>query len=240
MLAWCDTVCRRSVQKKRLKWQGTKTELSNVVNTFEITCACNRSLSLTLGRKLYQFWFLSNRKDEFCFLFRVYLHQNNTIENETKRGNLLFHCRIWQVSFFTETFWSKFKRGSIVVMVSIIIVEDVNRCKGPFTLCNLWLWFVFAHNGLYRSWWCCHSRIVWTLPLSPVQPICCDKRNRSCNQKKNGQYEWALTLTNKFEPVFFRWLKITWNVIMEYLTYRRAKQVWHQRVILWINASLRG
>ena len=37
----------------------------------------------------------------------------------------------------------------------------------------------------YRSWWCCGSRIVWTLPLSPVQPICWDKTNRSCNQKKN-------------------------------------------------------
>ena len=65
------------------------------------------------------------------------------------------------------------------------------KLKGLFTLCNLRLRFVFAHNGLYRSWWCCRSRTVWTLPLSPVQPICCDKRNHSHNQKKS-QCEWAL------------------------------------------------
>ena len=43
--------------------------------------------------------------------------------------------------------------------------------------CDLFL----PHNELHRSWWCCRSRIVWTLPLSPEQPICCDKRNRSRN-----------------------------------------------------------
>ena len=42
----------------------------------------------------------------------------------------------------------------------------------------------FFYYGLYRSRWCCCSRIVWTPPLSPVWPICCDKKNHSCNQKK--------------------------------------------------------
>ena len=64
--------------------------------------------------------------------------------------------------------------------------------EGPFTLCDLWRRYVSAYNGLYRSWWGCHSRIVWTLPLSPVQPISCDKRNCSRNQKKNSQCERAL------------------------------------------------
>ena len=54
--------------------------------------------------------------------------------------------------------------------------------KGPFTLCVLRLRFVFAHNVLNRSLWCCDSRTVWTLPLSPVQPISCDKNNRSRNR----------------------------------------------------------
>ena len=50
---------------------------------------------------------------------------------------------------------------------------------------------------LIMSWWCHCSRIEWTLPLSPVQPctveaICYNKRNRSRNQKKNAQCEWAL------------------------------------------------
>ena len=54
----------------------------------------------------------------FCSLFLVYLYQNNTIEKETKRGNLLFCWRICKVSFVTETFKSKFKRGSIVPMVN--------------------------------------------------------------------------------------------------------------------------
>ena len=44
--------------------------------------------------------------------------------------------------------------------------------------------FVFACNGLDRSWWCCRSHIVWTLLLRPVQPICCNKKNRHRNQKK--------------------------------------------------------
>ena len=52
--------------------------------------------------------------------------------------------------------------------------------------------FVFACNRLDRSWWCCESHIVWTLPLSPVQPICCDEKNRSRNQKKIAQCERAL------------------------------------------------
>ena len=38
--------------------------------------------------------------------------------------------------------------------------------------------------GLHRCWLCCCSHIAWTLPLSPVQPICCDKKNHSCNKKK--------------------------------------------------------
>ena len=53
------------------------------------------------------------------------------------------------------------------------------RTEGPFTLCDLRLWFVFAHNGLNGSWWCCHSHTVWTLALSPVQ-----KKNCSHNQEK--------------------------------------------------------
>ena len=35
------------------------------------------------------------------------------------------------------------------------------------------------------------SRIVWTLLLIPAQPISWDKENRSGNQKKNAQGEWA-------------------------------------------------
>ena len=53
----------------------------------------------------------------------------------------------------------------------------------------------FAYNGLQRSWWCCRSRIVWTFPLSPVQSICCNKRNRSRNQKKTAMCERALNKT---------------------------------------------
>ena len=55
-----------------------------------------------------------------------------------------------------------------------------------FTLCDFFwlrLQFVFACNGQDRSWWCCHSHIVWILPLSPVQPICCNKKNRNRNLK---------------------------------------------------------
>ena len=63
------------------------------------------------------------------------------------------------------------------------------------------VWFAtticFASYGLYRHWLCCHSHIVRTLPLSPVHPICCDKRNRSRNQKKthnvNGAYVLSVT-----------------------------------------------
>ena len=56
---------------------------------------------------------------------------------------------------------------------------------GLFTLCDLQLRFFFVYNGLYRSCWGCHSHIVWTLPLNPVQPISCDKRNRSSDQGKS-------------------------------------------------------
>ena len=70
-----------------------------------------------------------------------------------------------------------------------------------FTLCYLRLRFVFAHNRLYRSWWCCRSGIVWTLSLSPVQPICCDKKNRSRNQKKNAQCEWILRVSFKIGSI---------------------------------------
>ena len=64
--------------------------------------------------------------------------------------------------------------------------------KGPFTLCNLPLRFVFAYNGLYRRWWGCRSRIVWTLPLRLVQPICCDKRN--CTVWTGLKQNYATTL----------------------------------------------
>ena len=61
------------------------------------------------------------------------------------------------------------------------------RQKNLFTLCDffcLLLRFPFVSYGLHRSLSYCQSRTVWTLPLSPVQPICCDKKNRSRNQKK--------------------------------------------------------
>ena len=48
--------------------------------------------------------------------------------------------------------------------------------------------FFFAHNGLHRSWWCCCSRIVWTLPLSPAQPI---RRIAVAIRKQITQCEWV-------------------------------------------------
>ena len=60
------------------------------------------------------------------------------------------------------------------------------RLKGPLTLCVIFLIataICFLLIMPDRSWWCCRSRIVWTLLLGPVQPICCDKKNRSRNQK---------------------------------------------------------
>ena len=60
-----------------------------------------------------------------------------------------------------------------------------DRCK-IFTACShclIFFWlrlrFVSAHNVQQRSWWCCCRCIVWTLPLSPVQPICCAKKKSS-------------------------------------------------------------
>ena len=67
--------------------------------------------------------------------------------------------------------------------------------QGSFTLCDFWVRFLFAHNGLYMSWYCCRSHTVWTLPLSPVPAIYCDKRNRSRYQKKTHSInEPSLTL----------------------------------------------
>ena len=43
---------------------------------------------------------------------------------------------------------------------------------------------VFSHNVLHRSQWCCRSRIVWTLELSPLQPLCCDKPNHRIRKKR--------------------------------------------------------
>ena len=67
--------------------------------------------------------------------------------------------------------------------------------EGSFTDCDFFwlrLRFIFSCNGLHRSWWWCRSHTVWSLLLSHLQPICCDKRNHSRNQKKNAKCEGAL------------------------------------------------
>ena len=82
---------------------------------------------------------------------------------------------------------------------------DQSLGHGPFTLCDLQLRFAFSYNGLHRSWWSCHSCILWTLPLSPVQPICCDKKNRSRNKKKNVQCEWGFRILISLPILFSSW-----------------------------------
>ena len=59
-----------------------------------------------------------------------------------------------------------------------VINSRTIRARSPCTIfsdceCDL----LFAYTGL-------HGRIVWTLPLSAVQPICYNKKNRSRNEKK--------------------------------------------------------
>ena len=81
--------------------------------------------------------------------------------------------------------WWTFTRRTLL-WFSIPLVAE--RSKALFKLCDLRLRFVFAYHGLYSSWWYCRSCMVWTLPMSPVQPICCDKRNRSHNQKKRTMW----------------------------------------------------
>ena len=73
-------------------------------------------------------------------------------------------------------------------------------CKGPFTLWELLLRFVFASNEFNRDW-CCHNCIIWTLVLNPVQPISCDKKNRSLNRAVRMGLNSSFTLC-----VFLWWL----------------------------------
>ena len=67
----------------------------------------------------------------------------------------------------------------------------------------IWILLIIAYIG---SWWCCHSCTVWTLLLIPVQPICCEKKNRCCNQKKmhsvNGPLDYNRNGYAHLHPVF--------------------------------------
>ena len=96
-------------------------------------------------------------------------------------------------------------RSSFVCVLKIRRIRRSVIEKGKWNVWSTWLncknlhltlrpvhivWFFsdydcdfFAHNGLH-SWWCCRSRTVWTLPFSPDQPTCCNKKNRGCNRKK--------------------------------------------------------
>ena len=80
-----------------------------------------------------------------------------------------------------------------VIVIAIVDVKSEPVIKVNSHCVILQRWFVFAYNGLHRNWWCCRSHIVWMLPLSPVQPICCDdKRHRSCNPKKTHSVKGPL------------------------------------------------
>ena len=63
--------------------------------------------------------------------------------------------------------------------------SQIAQCERVLTIqgsLTLRLRFVIASSRLCRSCWCCCNRTVWTLPLNPVQPISCDKKNRGRNQ----------------------------------------------------------
>ena len=88
---------------------------------------------------------------------KLVLHWGTRLEFKWKMTHLILLQR-FKFSYYFKLFDIK----------SNILHAMWMEIKGPFALCYLRLRFIFAHNGLHRSWWCCRSRIVWTLPLSPV------------------------------------------------------------------------
>ena len=76
------------------------------------------------------------------------------------------------IYFFHFTSFHTFKRTCWKVTTGLLNPDyKLRACSHSAIFSDCDCNFIFAYNGLHRSWWCYCSYIVWTLPLIPVQPI---------------------------------------------------------------------
>ena len=84
----------------------------------------------------------------------------------------------WLCNPFEDRLRSNVADASLGVNGPLGLVHTVRFFLIATAIC-----FLLIKNCYIGNWWCCHSHTVWTLPLSPGQPICCEKKNRSRNKK---------------------------------------------------------
>ena len=64
----------------------------------------------------------------------------------------------------------------IHTVLNMNIMAYMVYIQGPFTWCDFDCDLFLTTNGLFEILSCCCNRIVWTLILNPIQPICCNKK----------------------------------------------------------------